>query len=456
MLADPVEDRVELPQPRAELGRAAAAGRRRSAASPAGSSRRSSISGSRLTKKRRRSGDEVAERPRSVGPRSSQRGRAGRGPAAACRARTRSAAGTCAATRPGRSGRSARCRRTPRARAAIARERRVGVRGSARCSWSSRSVSALEHHAGVLARARAARRAARRGPRAGRRPPRTNPGRLPSASLRSWPRPRPPSAERSAARCGTPGACRGRALSRISSSSTVGCDRAIGQPAALRRAAARRCEPSRQLDVRLAQQRLLAQRRARVVVRSARSGARARSSAIVRLPAGSRRLARTLPTSTPADADVGLDRELRRLGERDLEPVALRLERDRAAEARATGTAAARSTTARTPPSRASRPRVGACFCISRPLPPQTSGSVSTPVSAEQDAREAVGPLASRLERARDRRARAAERDAGGCGPCASPVANTLADWCPSQAEVEQVALVAARDLSGPSRPRGL
>ena len=51
-------------------------------------------------------------------------------------------------------------------------------------------------------------------------------------------------------------------------------------------------------------------------------------------------------------------------GNATLNAVALRLERDRAAEATATGTAAGRSTTARRAPSSRIRPSEGACFCI--------------------------------------------------------------------------------------------
>ena len=97
--------------------------------------------------------------------------------------------------------------------------------------------------------------------------------------------------------------------------------------------------PVVELDVRLAEQRLLAQDRPRVgaqrrvlaVDLDRRDGVLA--SSCRRLGAAARAACRRPCRScTPADADVGLVGERRRVGERDLHAVALRLERDRPAE----------------------------------------------------------------------------------------------------------------------------
>ncbi len=181
---------------------------------------------------------------------------------AACRERTRSAAGTCAATRPGRSGRSATCRANASRWRWIA-VKIVSVFSTSARSWSSRSVSApnttpvfftsprsaarwrvedLEQVAALFDEpGQVAERVVEVAAR-GRDPP------SPSALL--------PRAER-LARVGI------ECVEDLVELDRVGDLR--GWPGARpRRASGASREPSRQLDVGLAQQRLLAQRRARV------------------------------------------------------------------------------------------------------------------------------------------------------------------------------------------------
>ena len=255
---------------------------------------------------------------RSASRKPGQRARTSRPGRARCRRSRRRARGCCGSARPPARAASRSPRTSARRRARASRPRAAG--GAARRAGLA-----------ALRRAAAGGRPRPTAPRRARAGPPTSPGTTPAArrasSGRRCPRPR---RARPACAPARPGSSRSRAASG-----------ALGVP-------------GRQLDVALAEQRLAPHDRAHVGLqrRVARLDLDRRPSCSP--PA--RSSAKTLPDRHARDAHVGLLGQQRRLGQQDRHAVALGLERHRPAERPATGTAAARSTTARTAPRSRSGP----------------------------------------------------------------------------------------------------